>query len=67
MLSGEAYEEQQLKQSHSGVLLGGALKHIPRTILYFEGTEVSRLLSCFLGIVSQALRILSQIHFWTVF
>ncbi|XP_049999392.1 phenazine biosynthesis-like domain-containing protein 1 isoform X3 [Alexandromys fortis] len=34
----------------------------------FEETEVSRLLSCFLGVFTQALRIpLTRLHSWTVF
>jgi hypothetical protein len=37
-------------------------KHIPRTVLCFEETELIRLLSCFLGLFSQALRILTRLH-----
>lgn len=37
--------------------LGGAWKHIPRKIPCFEDTEVTRFMSCFLGVFSQGLRI----------
>lgn len=55
-----------LKQTHS--YPGGAQKHIPRTFSCFEGTEVTRVLPCFLRVLSQALRILlTGRHSWTVF
>lgn len=48
--------------------LGGARTLIPRIILCFQETEVTRLLSCILGAFLQALKILlTQLPSWTLF
>lgn len=64
----ETQEQQQLGCTHSCPLpMGGAWQHIPRTSLWFEETEVTRLSSCFLGVFSQALGTQARLHSRTVF
>jgi hypothetical protein len=58
----EKSEVNSLKSTH----LGGTRKHILRTSPCSEETEVRRLLSCFLGVFSQALSIpFTCLHSWT--
>lgn len=59
---------KNLKHPHSYPLhLGAAQKRTPRTSQCFEETEVTRLLSYSLVVLSQALRIpLTRLHSWTM-
>ena len=78
----EAHDQQQLTETHSYLLhLGGVQKHIPRTILCFEGTVLFLgvfsntgnsptipLLNCVLqyGVLNLQLRTLLMVTFTTV-
>lgn len=52
----------------SAARTGGAQTTFPETILWFEETEVTRLLSRFLGVFSQTFKIVfAWLHSWTMF
>lgn len=57
-----------LKETHSYSLhLRRARQHIPRGVLCFDESGVTRLLSYFLGVLSQVLRfLLARLQLWTV-